>query len=204
MNDRGVTETLSTDGTEGYLESYRAFLSYQSHAPFRMQFVNEAGEASDWHGCSGYTPIGIDLDRSGSVERIDGEFSIDIDGDGRVDVLREWFAPSEGILVDTTHPMVGGVVASKHLFGADREEYHDGFEKLAALDTNADGMVAGEEMEGLAVWIDSNSNAVVEEGELFSLDTFDIVGLSTFHKDLKSYAILLDGSFMLMEDLWFN
>lgn len=41
------------------------------------------------------SPIGLDLDQSGKVERMQGLFEFDIDGDGKKQVLKEWFENGE-------------------------------------------------------------------------------------------------------------
>lgn len=206
QNQQGVREILPISGNTAYLSSYRSFLNYQDTARFQLRYVNEIGVAGDWQGCTGYTPIALDLNRSGSIERIEKVVAIDITGDGRIDNLREWFAPTEGILIDTSIPIVDGMVTGEHLFGGDGKSYRDGFAKLAdRKDSNGDGKVSGEELQDqLALWVDNNSNARMDKGELRSLDSEHIISLSTFHKDFKSYAVLSDGSFMLMEDVWFN
>ncbi|MEM7339898.1 MAG: hypothetical protein AAF467_14685, partial [Actinomycetota bacterium] len=146
------------------------------------------------------SPVGLDLDGSGSVERIGGEFTFDFDADGEAEVVSEWFAPTEGILFDSriTGPMTG-----EHLFGDQGGQYADGFVKLARLDVNADGQVAGPELDGLAIWTDANANAVVDAGEVSSLADHQVVALSTSHVNFVSEATLADGTTMVTEDLWF-
>jgi len=71
-------------------------------------------------------------------------------------------------------------------------------------DWNKDGIISGEELTSIEVWIDANSNLKVDKKELFSLDHFGIVTLNT--KDdthFQSYATLNDGTIMLTEDLSF-
>jgi hypothetical protein len=150
------------------------------------------------------TPLGIDLDRSGAVEAIRGEFVIDITGDSFVETLEDWFAPTEGILIDTSYNgLQHGIVTGQHLFGNMGGAYLDGFEKLATHDLNGDGVVSGDELEFLAIWTDTNSNAKLDDGELSTLASHNIVGLNTVHVNLKSTVILSDGSSLLMEDLVF-
>ena len=149
------------------------------------------------------SPIGIDVDGSGAVERIDGEFSLDITGNGEVETLNEWFASTEGILIDSSIAIEDGAITGQHLFGDMDGTYADGFEKLALLDVNADGQVAGAEMANLAIWTDANSNAKLDAGETSSLAAHSIVSLSTSHTAFASQATLVDGSSMYMEDLWF-
>jgi hypothetical protein len=44
--------------------------------------------------------------------------------------------------------------------------WNDGYEPLAALDNNADGWLAGDELAGLAVWQDRNGNGRSDRGEV--------------------------------------
>lgn len=149
------------------------------------------------------TPIGIDLDNSGAVEAIRGEFVIDITGNHFPETLDEWFAPTEGILIDTTVGLENGI-NGEHLFGDMGGTYDDGFEKLAEHDDNEDGFINGQELEGLAIWIHANSNAQLDDGELSSLADHGIINLNTKHKFLKSFVTLEDGSILLMQDLFFS
>lgn len=178
------------------------FRSYDSQ-PFHLRFVDSHGNAGAWRQCVNYTPIAIDVDRSGAVEHIEGTFVIDITADGNPETLSEWFAPTEAILIDTKHAITGGVVTGHHLFGDMGRTYVDGFEKLALLDENDDGVVSGDELDGLALWIDSNSNALLEEEEKFELKDFDIVSISVVHDHFISEAVLGDGSTLVVEDKWF-
>lgn len=146
------------------------------------------------------SPIGLDLDGSGSIERVSGEFSFDFNADGELEVVSEWFAPTEGILIDTR---IAGPVTGAHIFGDQGGRYADGFEKLATLDIDGDRQVEGAELDGLAVWTDVNSNATVDPGEMSALADHAVVALSTDHQDFVSSARLADGSTMMTEDLWF-
>lgn len=154
-----------------------------------------------------------------------GEFKIDITGDGEINDLKEWvsctvststrssravfksfsqFAPTEGILIDTSHDIKNGIITGQHLFGDQGGTFADGFEKLEEHDDNGDGMIAGPELDGFMIWTDANSNTILDDGELSTLESHGIVSLSTEHTDMVSYAILEDGSKMRMEDLWFS
>jgi hypothetical protein len=90
-------------------------------------------------------------------------------------------------------------LASGNMGGA----YLDGFEKLATHDLNGDGVVSGDELNFLAIWTDANSNAKLDDGELSTLASHNIVALNTAHTNLQSTVILSDGSSLLMEDLVF-
>lgn len=146
----------------------------------------------------------MDLDHSGAVERQFGNFIIDITGDGEYEELSQWFAPTEGILVDISLQSADGSISGVQLFGDEGGNYANGFEKLAIHDSDGNGIVQGKELDGIAIWVDKNSNAKLDEGELSSLKDHKIVGLSTSSNDnLVSFAVLEDGSTMVMEDLYF-
>jgi len=146
------------------------------------------------------TPLALDTDGSGRVERIAGEFRFDIDADGLVDSLSGWFAPTDGILVLKDH---GANISGEHLFGDTGGMFADGFEKLATLDLNSDGAVSGNELNQLAIWTDRNSNALVDDGELSSIESHDIVSLPVSHYGYAARATRTDGTTMILRDLWF-
>ena len=197
----------------------------------RLRFAFPGGSWSSTTQCSGNTPIGLDIDGSGAVERIQGNFMFDISGDGNIEHLHEWFAPTEGILFDAALAMKDGLVSSqhfvsshsavadqreltmhsgavtgKHLFGDMGSLFANGFVKLAIKDSDHNGYVNGSELGGLAIWVDGNSNAKVDAGELNSLLSYGIIGLRTTPNSgtFVSEAQLADGSTMMVEDLFFS
>lgn len=193
----GNKKRIQAGSVERWFHRYR-------YGAFNMRFLDLDGVTGPWTRCTYNTPIGLDLDRSGDIERIPGDFSVDIVGDGHLAQLHEWFSPNDGILIDTSIPIVDGNVTGLQMFG-DSEGYEDGFHKLHHLDTNKDGYVVGDELANLAVWVDGNSNTKLDEGELTTLSSHGIVSLSTmFGDDYSSFAVLEDGSSMYMEDVWFN
>eukprot|EP00977_Amphora_coffeiformis_P016500 scaffold5125_cov156-Amphora_coffeaeformis.AAC.9 len=176
-----------------------------------MQFVNADGPGG-WILCY-YSPIGFDIWFNGYVERIYGNFTIDIDGDadsgigenhGDDEFLHEWFGPSVGILVHD--PPADGAVSGEHLLGDMGGEYLDGYDKLASFDLNEDGIISGDELTGFYLWVDANSNAHLDYdlSELTELSDYGIVSIFTNHTDHKSWALLADGTKMMTEDLWFS
>lgn len=172
----------------------------QDASGIAFQFVSDNGPGG-WNTCK-YSPIALDLDGSGEVESITGAFLIDITGDGEIEQLDEWFAPTEGILVHSFPE--DGDVTGVHLLGDQGLDYADGFEKLADSDTDGNDMVEGDELADFHIWIDANSNTEVDDGELFELSEFGIVGLPTLHDNLVAYAALEDGGEMKMVDLYFT
>ena len=182
-----------------------------------VRFVSPRGEG-EWNSCA-YSPIAIDLNRDGEITRIEREegWEIDITGDGELEFLNEWFGPEDGILIDLSgqyelyaeqaakhgrrvqeHLVISGV----QLLGDQGGQYADGFAKLEKRDADGNGIVENTELYGLHLWIDANSNARLDEGELKSLAQYKIAGLRVTHNGMKSTAILTNGRELMTEDLW--
>ncbi len=147
------------------------------------------------------TPIALDTDNSGRVESISGNFQFDMDGDGIDENLMQWFSPTDGILI---YKAFGSVISGESLFGDLAGQYADGFEKLASEDVNGDGKLSGKELEALAVWTDSNSNTMVDDGEISSIASHSIETLSVSHYKYFARATLSTGKTMLMRDVLFS
>jgi hypothetical protein len=171
-----------------------------------LQFVSERGEGG-WQTCK-YSPIGFDLTHKGSVNSIEKEVKIDISGDGNIDKLTQWFDPAVGILIDITKDLKSfenGMINGLHLMGDEGGKYADGYDKLKTYQLDDDDYIQGPELRGLALWIDENSNAKLDKGELAQLEDYGISKIPVLHDKLhEAHAILADGGTMLMKDLWFN
>ena len=192
------------DYVDAYWLDYPKYVKEVADNAVYMRAKNSCGVAT-WRKCSVGSPIALDLDMSGAVEHIYGEFDFDLSGNGIPEELTEWFAPTEGILVDSTYPgFESGELIGWHLYGDLGGLYDDGFDKLALHDFNNDGVVSGDELEGIAVWTDVNSNAVLDDGELSTLDNYNVTSLTLAHdENYISNATLADGSFMVTQDKWF-
>ena len=98
----------------------------------------------------------------------------DLDGDGTLEQTA-WVSTGDGLLVrDLNHN--GRIDNGRELFGSSTElpdggRAQDGFQALAALDSNADGRIdqADEAYASLKVWVDANSDGVSDAGELCGL-----------------------------------
>lgn len=146
------------------------------------------------------SPIALDLTERGRVERVAGSYDVDIDGDGVLETLTEWFAPSAGILIDRR---ATGKIEGRHLFGNMPGVHADGFAALAVLDIDDSGRVDGDELGGLAIWKDLDSDTIVDAGETSTLNAHGIVSLALDHYQFMARATLEDGRTLLMEDVWF-
>jgi hypothetical protein len=60
--------------------------------------------------------------------------------------------------------------------------WDNGYEALAALDDNGDGLLTGAELQHLAIWHDHNGDGKVDPGEIKSLAELGIVALSCRHE----------------------
>lgn len=62
----------------------------------------------------------------------------------------------------------------------------DGYDALSLLDDNANGIVSGKELSGLALWRDLNANGVSELGEVKPVAEYGITAFSTKHQSHPS------------------
>ena len=127
------------------------------------------------------TPLIIPLAAGSPVEDlVDSAARVRFDADGS-GVRHEWswITPKAGWLV-IDRKGNGRVRSALQMFG--NVSYwcfwRDGYQALSALDDNGDGELAGNELRGLAVWCDANSNGLSDPGEVRPLAAWGIVALS--------------------------
>lgn len=135
------------------------------------------------------SPIVLDMTGSGMLEASNGQHlphaSMDMEnviftdffGDG-FEIGMEWVGPNDGLLVA---PKADGTVDMSCLFGT-AGGYESGYEQMWLLDKNADNVLSGEELAGLAIWQDKNGNGVADAGEVTSLSELGISKLNIDHK----------------------
>jgi len=197
-------DTLDTSVPEFMIDDPVIFADLknaQDASGISMRFVSKRGNG-DWNSCK-YSPIGLDLSGNKKVDLIKKTVFIDISGDGEIEELLEWFSPNDGILVNTKKIKKDGEVTGKHLMGDMNKAYTDGFDKLKGYDKDGNGIVEGKELNDFEIWVDEDSNAKLDDGELHSLEEYKIIGLRTTHHNMMSEALLEDGGVMVTEDLWF-
>ncbi len=167
-----------------------------------------------------YSPLAFDLNGDGKIgvtgsstardaERatLGKTVAFDIHAEGQPQQM-EWFAgDGDGILVDNRDGRAAVDMKGSRLFGDQAGLFRNGFEQLAQLDTNRDGVVSGAELNGLSVWVD-NGDAVVQPAELRSVQDTGIVSIATtmsvMHGLMQSSATMADGRTVLAEDVWFG
>lgn len=137
--------------------------------------------------------VHFDLDNNGFAEKTawvgteDGFLAIDRNGNGRIDNGGELFG-------DQVTLKNGSIAFS-------------GFEALADLDENDDGVIDQNDSEfsNLRVWIDANHNGTSESEELKTLDELNIESISLDHfdkseTDLKTGTIVSETSTVTFKD----
>ena len=67
--------------------------------------------------------------------------------------------------------------------------WDNGYQALAALDSNADGELTGEELQHMALWHDKNENGISEAGEVCSLAEHGIVAVSCVGKSSNDKSV---------------
>ncbi len=160
------------------------------------------------HTVKRISPIVLDLDGDGKLEASNGLWEphegfdktrvalFDFHANG-FPVMTEWVGPNDGLLV---RPYEDGSVDGSCLFGSTRGFAH-GYDAMAALDFDNNGKLEGTELAGLMVWQDKNSDAVVDDGELLTLESLGITSLGVTHDNLKG-SYTRNGQTFTSYDWW--
>jgi hypothetical protein len=127
------------------------------------------------------TPIAIPLQgglRARDLVDRGAWVAFDADGTG-LSQRWTWITKDAAWLVYDPHGR-GEVATGRQLFGSVTFWcfWGTGYEALAALDDDGDGVLTGAELRHLAVWHDKNGNGIAEPGEVKSLAEWGIVAVS--------------------------
>ena len=84
-----------------------------------------------------------------------------------------WVGPRAGLLVHSTTGLPT-IVTGLNLFGNNTwgESWNDGYEPLSTLDSDKSGAIEGSELDVLYIWLDANTDAKVDEGEVKSVKDY--------------------------------
>ncbi|MEZ0470990.1 beta strand repeat-containing protein [Luteimonas salinilitoris] len=145
-----------------------------------------------------YDPLALDLNGDGLVgTRAESDWSgalFDHDGDG-IRTATGWISSEDGLLVRDLDGN-GRIDTGLELFGdetmlSDGSNATDGFQALASMDSNGDGVVDGndDDFASIKVWRDSNGNGVTDDGELLSLQDLDIVRFQTSYSETPDVSV---------------
>ena len=201
----GQRTPYNTGGVEFHHNVYISHLDQYDYNPF-----NNRDKVDLKFG----TPIVLDLNGDGiQTLSIDEGVSFDILNDG-AKVPTGW-VNGEDALLAVDHNGNGQIDDRSELFGGNIGE---GFGKLASYDSNDDGLIDHSDANfgELQVWQDVNENGLTETGELVSLESSDLVSLSTSYTDVfsldaqgnihgeHSSATLADGRTIDLVDVYFQ
>lgn len=135
------------------------------------------------------TPIVIPLCNNLAARDLeDHTASVAFDADGTGLQKRwTWITRDAGWLVCDPHH-TGKVTSALQLFGGVTfwMFWENGYHALASLDDDGDSVLSGRELDGLAIWKDSNGNGICEPGDVKPVAEWGIVAIScNYVRDLK-------------------
>ena len=127
------------------------------------------------------SPIAIPLGGErgiADIVRDDLDVPFDLDGSGR-DQRWTWIDPATAWLVHDVYDL-RDIKSGRDLFGNVTfwVFWNNGYEALAGLDDNGDGWLRGDELRGLKLWNDRDSDGVCDGAELRTLGECDVTALS--------------------------
>ncbi len=168
------------------------------------------------------SPLVLDLDGDG-VETRDTGNGVYFDHDGNNFAEKSgWVGSDDGLLVHDVNNN-GKIDDGTELFGnnsvlSSGAKAANGFEALAELDSNGDGVFNNSDTawNNVKVWKDANGNGIVDEGELITLEQANVVGINlnysenevtdangNEHKQTGTF-IKTDGTTGSVHDVWFD
>ena len=168
------------------------------------------------------SPLAIDLDGDGvETVSVDNGVCFDHDGNGFAEKTG-WIGKDDGILVRDLNNN-GQIDDGSELFGdqtilSNGEKAANGFEALADLDSNHDGVFDGDDeaFGEIKVWQDFNQNGIAEYDEL---QTLEEIGISAVNLDYENQsvtdangnehkqtgtAVNFDKTISTVSDVWFK
>jgi hypothetical protein len=126
------------------------------------------------------TPVVFSLKPGAALSDLLSDRQVGFDLDG-FDAGRRWpwVQPDTCILVWDPN-RTGQILSGRQLFGNVTwwMFWRNGYEPLAALDDNRDGVLSGAELRGIAVWRDANSNGIADPGEVVPVEDLGIIEIS--------------------------
>lgn len=136
------------------------------------------------------SPLVLDIAGTGinltSVNSAPVYWDIDLDG------MREasgWIGAGSGLLAIDLNSN-GKIDDHAELFGNQNGGAANGFQALAVYDSNSDGVINANDnqFDDLLVWMDTNSNGLTDDGELFTLSDLNITSINLSYTTVN-YAL---------------
>ncbi len=181
----------------------KAFKDFQSPLVLDLDMDGQLNLVDVWDETKA---VRFDLECTGTAQRTgwvaaqDGLLAMDLNGNGRIDDGGELFGEYSQV-------------------GPNTKKYKDGYQALATLDANGDGVIDARDGEfgKLLIWQDRNQDGVTQKGELKTLAQHGITALPLAHRDLgvkpsivAGNEVRLIGTFrrgaeeFMMGDVWFK
>ncbi|MHB9833140.1 calcium-binding protein [Pseudomonas savastanoi] len=229
--DGNVTFTGKLDGASGEWSTFPSFgvPDFKKIGEDMKSEMEKSFEKAE----DARSPLILDLDGDG-VETISAKSNIYFDHDGNgFSESSGWVGKDDGLLVWDKNKD-GKINQGAELFGnntvsSSGYKAANGFLALADLDENQDGVFDIKDFAyaELNVWVDKNSDGIVDTGELLTLEQAGVKSISTSyaepgkvdangdvpsgvidangneHRQLGSYT-RTDGSAAAIEDVWFD
>ena len=168
------------------------------------------------------SPLAIDLDGDG-VETVSVANGVYFDHDGNGFAEKSgWISADDALLVRDVNED-GEINDGSELFGdqtvlSNGEKAANGFEALADLDSNKDGVFDGDDdaFGEVMVWQDKNQNGAVEDGELKTLNEAGITSINLDYQNQSvtdangnehkqtGTAVNFDKTTSAVSDVWFK
>ena len=163
-------------------------------------FTIEAGSNMVQTTELGYAPIAIDLDGDG-VEYLSREAGVVFtDQTTGESVNTAWVAPDDGMLVIDANNSGTVDESREYVFTEWSETAETDMEAVAEVfDTNQDGVLDAqdEQWDQFAVWQDSDSDGVTDEGELVSLTELGVESIALTYSDDSESGTAADGDVII-------
>jgi hypothetical protein len=178
----GRRSLVSWEAGHGYLRLTEAKAATDSVVKQTRDKINERLKRLDQLPMGAITPVVISPQPVQNLEALlNKEASVEFDLRGYGPRERwPWLQPEAGLLVWDPSG-VGRIEGASQLFGGYSFQIFraDGYDALAALDEDGDGMLRGDELRGIRVWFDRDGNGVSATDEVHDLAELGIVGLAT-------------------------
>jgi hypothetical protein len=179
---RSTKSLVAYEAAEGYTKAVKTD-GERSQDKVRVAACTASMKAWDGLPPSGIiTPIVLSLDGGKQLnDLLDPaarvKFDLDATGSG---ATWSWLRPTSGLLVWDPE-RTGRITSGRQLFGSVSwwMMFDNGYSALSALDDNRDGELRGQELSGIGVWFDRNTNGMSDAGEVTPIEQLGVVAVST-------------------------
>jgi hypothetical protein len=149
------------------------------------------------------TPLVVPLEPNVAASALintNASVAFDLDGSANPHLRWQWITTNAAWIVHL--PQGGRVTSALQMFGNVTfwMFWENGYHALASLDDNADGLLTGDELRGIRLWQDRNSDGICDQSEILELSQLGITAMDTRYTNQTellaspSGARFIDGS----------